>query len=201
MPESTMPLDSGAEVALRVAETEAMRLAANHVGTEHVLLGVVSDVDGIAARVLHEFGIDLERIRTAIQVMASGRPVGGGWRGSRIVPGGEASPAESSTPAAADTPAWSPRANKAIALAQDEARRIEHSTLGTGHLLFGLIREGDNMATGILASYGVQRRVTADASAVPPPAAEWGAESRRLSADYLGAIHDRVLAVLSESSS
>ena len=200
MPDSTVPFDAGAEAALRLAETEAQRLAMAYVGTEHVLLGVASDVDGVGAHVLREFGIDFERIRNALQLIASARPIGGGWRATaRIIPSAQASPSESSTSTARDKPTWSLRANKAIGLARDDARRLNHSHIGTGHLLLGLIREGDNMATGILASHGVQRRVPAEAhSAVPP--AEWGQESRRLSVAYLDAIRNRVLAVFAQSS-
>lgn len=200
MAESSRQFDSRAQISLRVAEGEAQRLGAEHIGTEHLLLGLTRDAEGVGARVLREFGIEAERVQSVLELMAAARPVEGGWRvATRVTPVGEQpQPAPLPTPAAAK-PAWSARATKAIDLAEDEARRLNHSRIGTGHLLLGLIREGDNVATGMLASFGVQDQAKPQ---TPPDVfrhAEWRAESQRRSAAYLEAIGERVRTVLGQS--
>jgi ATP-dependent Clp protease ATP-binding subunit ClpC len=155
---SSQQFEQEAQAALRFAEEEAQRLGAEHVGTEHLLLGLMRDVEGISARVLRQFGVGNEPVLSAVELMATTRPIGGGWRAAtRVTRAGEQPQGGEITPTpAATSPTWSLRANKAIELAEDDARQLNHSHVETGHLLLGLIREADNMATGLLASLGVR---------------------------------------------
>ena len=117
---------------LTLAQEEATRLGHNYIGTEHLLLGLVREGDGVAARVLALLGADSERVRGAVE-----RLVG---RGDRMIVG---------------EIGLTPRAKKTIELAVDEARRLSHHYLGTEHLLLGLVREGEGIASEVLESLGV----------------------------------------------
>jgi len=117
---------------LSLAQEEAQRFNHNYIGTEHVLLGVVRETDGTAAKVLAGLGVELNKVRSAVEFIIG--------RGERSV-GGEIG--------------LTPRAKKVIELAVDEARRLSHNYIGTEHLLIGLMREGDGVAAGVLESLGV----------------------------------------------
>jgi hypothetical protein len=121
-----------ARKVLSLAEDEARRFNHNYIGTEHLLLGLVREGDGVAAKVLSNLGVELIKVRTAVE-----RIIG---RGDRIV----LSDIE-----------LTPRAKKVIELAVDEARRLNHDPIGTEHLLLGLVREGEGIAAGVLESLGV----------------------------------------------
>jgi ATP-dependent Clp protease ATP-binding subunit ClpA len=117
---------------LSLAQEEAQRFQHNYIGTEHLLLGLVREGDGIAAKVLSNLGVELYRVRNAVEFIIG--------RGDRIVLG---------------EIGLTPRAKKVIELAVDEARRLNHHYIGTEHLLLGLVREGSGIAAGVLESLGV----------------------------------------------
>ena len=117
---------------LSLAQEEAQRFNHNYIGTEHVLLGLVRETDGIAAKVLANLGVELNKVRSAVEFIIG--------RGERSTPG---------------EIGLTPRAKKVIELAVDEARRLNHHHIGTEHLLIGLMREGEGVAAGVLESLGV----------------------------------------------
>ena len=117
---------------LTLAQEEAQRFNHNYIGTEHILLGLVRETEGVVARVLVNLGIDLNKVRAAVEFIIG--------RGEKPVQG---------------EIGLTPRAKKVIELAVDEARRMNHSYIGTEHLLVGLLREGEGVASGVLESLGV----------------------------------------------
>ncbi len=117
---------------LILAQEEAIRLNHNYIGTEHLLLGLVKEENGVAVRVLRELGVEPEQIIRAVE-----RTVG---RGERR-PFGK--------------PSLAPRTKRVIELAVDEARLMGHHYIGTEHLLLGLVREGEGIAVSILRSLGI----------------------------------------------
>ncbi len=117
---------------LQLAQEEAQRFNHNYIGTEHILLGLVREGDGVAARVLNNLGIELHKVRSAVEFIIG--------RGDRMVMG---------------EIGLTPRAKRVIELAVDEARRLNHKFIGTEHLLLGLVREGEGIAAGVLESLGV----------------------------------------------
>src|SRR5256712_360456 len=117
---------------LSLAQEEAQRFQHNYIGTEHLLLGLVREGEGVAAKVLSNLGVELYRVRNSVEFIIG--------RGDRIVLG---------------EIGLTPRAKKVIELAVDEARRLNHHYIGTEHLLLGLIREGEGIAAGVLESLGV----------------------------------------------
>ncbi len=118
--------------ALTYAQEEAQRFNHNYIGTEHILLGLVRESEGVAAKVLTNLDVDLNKVRSAVEFII-GR---GGKTGSAEV-------------------GLTPRAKRVIELAVDEARRLNHSYVGTEHLLLGLLREEGGVAGGVLESLGV----------------------------------------------
>src|SRR5437588_6095776 len=116
-----------------LAQEEAQRFNHNYIGTEHLLLGLVREGDGIAARVLANLGVQLPKIRSAVEFIVG--------RGDGLTVG---------------DPGLTPRAKKVIELAMDEARRLNNHYIGPEHLLLGLVREGGGIGVGILASLGVR---------------------------------------------
>ena len=121
-----------ARKVLSLAQEEAQRFNHNYIGTEHLLLGLVREGDGVAAKVLSNLGVELNKVRSAVEFIIG--------RGDRIVLG---------------EIGLTPRAKKVIELAVDEARRLNHHYIGTEHLLLGLVREGEGIAAGVLESLGV----------------------------------------------
>ena len=117
---------------LSLAQEEAQRFNHNYIGTEHILLGLVRETEGVAARVLANLGVDLNQVRSAVEFIIG--------RGER--------PAQGEI-------GLTPRAKKVVELAVDEARRMNHTYIGTEHLLIGLLREGEGVAAGVLESLGV----------------------------------------------
>src|SRR5436853_3621907 len=115
-----------------LAQEEAQRFNHNYIGTEHLLLGLVREGDGIAARVLANLGVQLPKVRSAVEFIIG--------RGDGLVVG---------------DPGLTPRAKKVIELAMDEARRLNNHYIGTEHLLLGLVREGEGIAAGVRESLGV----------------------------------------------
>jgi ATP-dependent Clp protease ATP-binding subunit ClpC len=121
-----------ARQVLALAHEEAQRFNHNYIGTEHLLLGLVREGEGVAAKVLGNLGVDVAKVRNAVEFI-----IGRGDRG----PVGEIG--------------LTPRARRVIELATDEARRLGHRYIGTEHLLLGLVREGEGIAAGVLQSLGV----------------------------------------------
>ena len=117
---------------LSLAQEEAQRLNHNYIGTEHLLLGLIREENGVAVRVLRELGVDPRQIRERVE-----RTVGRGQRASY----GKLS--------------LTPRTKRVIELAVDEARRLGHHYIGTEHLLLGLVREGEGVAVDVLKGLGV----------------------------------------------
>ncbi|HET8629910.1 MAG TPA: ATP-dependent Clp protease ATP-binding subunit [Thermomicrobiales bacterium] len=117
---------------LTLAQEEAQRFNHNYIGTEHLLLGLVREGDGVAARVLNNLGVQLPKVRSAVEFIIG--------RGESMIMG---------------EIGLTPRAKKVIELAVDEARRLNHHYIGTEHLLLGLVREGEGIAAGVLESLGV----------------------------------------------
>ena len=117
---------------LSLAQEEAQRFNHNYIGTEHILLGLVRETEGVAARVLANLGVDLNKVRSAVEFIIG--------RGER--------PAQGEI-------GLTPRAKKVVELAVDEARRMNHTYIGTEHLLIGLLREGEGVAAGVLESLAV----------------------------------------------
>ncbi len=121
-----------ARKVLTLAQEEAQRFNHNYIGTEHLLLGLVREGDGVAARVLSNMGVQLPKVRSAVEFIIG--------RGESMILGDIG---------------LTPRAKKVIELAVDEARRLNHHYIGTEHLLLGLVREGEGIAAGVLESLGV----------------------------------------------
>ena len=117
---------------LSLAQEEAQRFNHNYIGTEHILLGLVRETEGVAARVLSSLAVDLSKVRSAVEFIIG--------RGEK--------PAQGEI-------GLTPRAKKVVELAVDEARRMNHTYIGTEHLLIGLMREGEGVAAGVLESLGV----------------------------------------------
>ena len=156
---------------LSLAQEEAIRFNHNYIGTEHILLGLVRENEGVAARVLANMNVDLQKVRSAVEFIIG--------RGERPVSG--------------ENIGLTPRAKKVIELAVDEARRMNHHYIGTEHLLVGLMREGEGVAAGVLESLGVSlEKARAEAQRIlsqnPPTGSHSGSRSstRTPTLDQLG---------------
>ena len=117
---------------LTLAQEEARHLNHSYIGTEHILLGLVREEEGVATKVLVNLGVSLNKVRSAVEFI-----IGHGEKSSS----GEIG--------------LTPRAKKVIELAIDEARHLGHNYIGTEHLLLGLLREGEGVAAGVLDSLGI----------------------------------------------
>lgn len=117
---------------LRLAQEEAQRLNHNYMGTEHVLLGLVREGEGVGAQVLRELGVELEAVRSKVELIIG--------RGQHHITG--------------EVP-LTPRAKKVLGLAVEEAVRFNHQFVGTEHVLLGLIREGEGVGARVLRELGV----------------------------------------------
>ena len=122
-----------ARKVLTLSQEEAQHFQHNYIGTEHLLLGLVHEGEGVAAKVLTNLGVQLSDVRKAIEFIIG--------RGERIITG---------------EIGLTPRAKKVIELAVDEARMLNHHYIGTEHILLGLVREGGGIAAGVLESMGVK---------------------------------------------
>ena len=147
MPDRFDKFTERARRVLTLAQEEAQRFNHNYIGTEHLLLGLVREGDGVAAKVLSNLGVDLNKVRSAVEfIIGRGDRSGTGEIG------------------------LTPRAKKVIELAVDEARRLNHSYIGTEHLLLGLVREGEGVAAGVLESLGVNlERVRGETTRILAP--------------------------------
>jgi len=144
MPRAFMDrFDEPARRALALAREEAHGLNHNYIGTEHLLLGLLRESDGVAARVLRRLWIELDKTRAAVTYIASkGTPAA-----VRAVPPVDAEPG------------YMPRVRKVLALAVDEAQHLGHDYVGTEHLLLALAREGERIAARLLQTYGALGKV------------------------------------------
>jgi len=144
MPDRFDKFSERARRVLTLAQEEAQRFNHNYIGTEHLLLGLVREGEGVAAKVLANLGVELNKVRSAVEFIIG--------RGDRAVLG---------------EIGLTPRAKKVIELAVDEARRLNHGYIGTEHLLLGLVREGEGIAAGVLESLGVNlERVRAETTRI-----------------------------------
>ena len=117
---------------IMLAQEEARRLGHNFVGTEQVLLGLIGEGTGVAAKTLKSMGVTIKDAREQVEKIIG--------RGSGFV--------------AVEIP-FTPRAKKVLELSWDEARQLGHNYIGTEHLLLGLIREGEGIGTKVLENLGV----------------------------------------------
>ena len=122
-----------AQQVLALARKEADRFHHNYVGTEHILLGLIKLGQGVAVSVLQKMGLDLETVRGAVE-----KQVGTGQ--------------ETKTPGSIP---YTPRVKKVLALAGKEAKTLNHSYVGTEHILLGLLREGEGVAARVLTSLDI----------------------------------------------
>jgi len=116
-----------------LAKEEAKRFNHDYIGTEHILLGLIKEGESVAAAVLQNLGLSLDTIRLEVEKLVQFGP-------ATIVSG--------------DIP-FTPKAKKVIELAMDEARRLGHNYIGTEHLLLGLIKEGEGVASHVLMNVGL----------------------------------------------
>ncbi|MDD5236863.1 MAG: ATP-dependent Clp protease ATP-binding subunit [Candidatus Omnitrophica bacterium] len=116
-----------------LAKEEARRFNHDYIGTEHILLGLIREGEGVAAAVLQKMGMSLENIRLEVEKLVQPGPT------TQII---------------GDIP-FTPRAKKALELAAEEARSLGHNYIGTEHLLLGLIREGEGVASQVLLNLGL----------------------------------------------
>ena len=122
-----------AQQVLALARKEADRFHHNYVGTEHILLGLIKLGQGVAVSVLQKMGLDLETVRAAVEKQVGSGPEG---KASGSIP-------------------YTPRVKKVLALAGKEAKALNHSYVGTEHILLGLLREGEGVAARVLKSLDV----------------------------------------------
>lgn len=121
-----------AKKVISLAQEEARRLGHTYIGTEHLLLGLIREGDGVAAKVLQELGVDLAQSRAAVEHII-------GHKDQKVTgPIG-----------------MTPRAKKVIELAVDESKRLGHHFVGTEHLLLGIVREGEGIGAGVLEASGL----------------------------------------------
>ncbi len=119
-----------------LAREEAARLHHDYIGTEHLLLGIIREGEGLAATILSNLGLDLDVVRRTIENMV---------------------PASSGSVTIGEIP-FTPRAKHVLELSVDEAKLLGHNYVGTEHLLLGLIREGEGIAARVLVEFGADKR-------------------------------------------
>ena len=127
----------GARKVLARAQIEAQRLGHNFIDTEHILLGIVAEETGVAAKVLINLGIPLKKVQAAVEFVVG--------KGDRQTTGDIS---------------LAPRAKKVIELAVDEARHFNSNYIGTEHLLLGLLRGKDGVASNVMDSLGITMEKT-----------------------------------------
>jgi ATP-dependent Clp protease ATP-binding subunit ClpC len=117
---------------LTFAQEEAQHFNHSYIGTEHILLGLVREDEGVAAKVLLNLGVGLSKVRSAVEFIIE----------------------RNEKPSTGDI-GLTPRAKRVIELAIDEARSLGHNYIGTEHLLLGLLREGEGIAASVLDSFSI----------------------------------------------
>jgi len=131
-PYAGYPFTEQAHRILEGAHEETLRFSHNYIGTEHLLLGMVRDGEGVAGVVLQNLGVELTRVRQAVEFIIG--------RGDRVVLG---------------EIGLTPRSKKILKLASEEAQRMNNAYIGTEHLLLGMVEEGEGIAAGVLNSLGI----------------------------------------------
>ena len=121
-----------AQRVIGLAQEEARQLGHNVVGTEHILLGLIAEGEGVAARALQGAGVSLEKVRREVE---------------RVIGRGDAVPSAQI--------GFTPRAKRVLELSFGEARQLGHTYIGTEHILLGLVREGEGVAAQVLRNLGV----------------------------------------------
>ncbi|HVO43105.1 MAG TPA: Clp protease N-terminal domain-containing protein, partial [Aggregatilineales bacterium] len=162
MPNKMERFSQRARRVLSLAQEEAERLQHSYIGTEHLLLGLIREDGGVAARVLRELGVEQRRVEDLVERMTRA----GGRTANRQLD-------------------LSPGAKKILVLAVDEARRMGHHYIGTEHLLLGLVRQTDGVAIDVLKRLNVSpeevrrqvRRLLTESLVKPPSVAEVTEES------------------------
>ena len=161
-----------AKHVVRAARDEATRLGSEYVRTEHILLGLCSETEGIAARALENLGVDIEALAMEIE--------------QQVQPG-------TSSVSGEDIP-FTPRAKKVLELAVEEARRFNHSYIGTEHILLGLLKEGEGIAAKVLQDMKIDLgriqaeviRLLGDQGRTPTQEAQTGKKSQTPALDAFG---------------
>src|SRR5690625_2485525 len=120
-----------AQKVLALSQEEAVRLQHANIGTEHILLGLIREGNGIAAKALQALELEADKIQEEVEKL-----IGVGEQPTKSIH-------------------YTPRAKKVVELSQDEARKLGHSYVGTEHILLGLIREGEGVAARVLNNLGV----------------------------------------------
>jgi len=150
-----------AQQVLALARKEADRFNHNYVGTEHLLLGLIKLGQGVAVNVLQKMGLDLETVRMEVEKQVGSGP---------------------ETKMVGNIP-YTPRVKKVLALAGKEAKALNHSYVGTEHILLGLLREGEGVAARVLKSLEVDIERNAernskelDPNFTPPESEQEGGE-------------------------
>ncbi len=126
------PFTERARRSIVLAQEEAQRLGNNYIGTEHLLLGIISEGESVAAKVLENLGVNLQKVRGEVEAIVG--------KGSQTTQ---------------HEMVFTPRAKRVIELAFEEARALAHNYIGTEHLLLGLVREGEGVAARVLSNLGV----------------------------------------------
>jgi excisionase family DNA binding protein len=135
LPDTFERLTKRGEAALALAQDEARSLNHNYIGTEHLLLGVLREGEGVGAKLLNEAGCDLPRMHQAVRDLVGRSPLSENVRGEICL---------------------TPRLKKVLQLATEEARRLDHSHVGTEHLVLGLLAEGEGVAGRLLKDVGME---------------------------------------------
>jgi ATP-dependent Clp protease ATP-binding subunit ClpC len=126
------PFTERARRSIVLAQEEAQRLGNNYIGTEHLLLGIISEGESVAAKVLENLDVNLQKVRSEVEAIVG--------KGSQTTQ---------------QEMVFTPRAKRVIELAFEEARALAHNYIGTEHLLLGLVREGEGVAARVLSNLGV----------------------------------------------
>ncbi len=122
-----------AQKVIVLSQEEARRLGHNVVGTEHILLGLIAEGEGVAAKALQGLGVSIDKVRTEVE---------------KVIGRGQS--------ATTDQIGFTPRSKRVLELAFDEARQFGHTHIGTEHILLGLIREGEGIAAQVLKNLGAE---------------------------------------------
>ena len=159
-----------ARKVILLAKEEAKRFNHDYIGTEHILLGLIREGEGVAAAVLQKLGLSPEKIRLEVEKLVQSGP---------------------STMVSGDIP-FTPKAKKVIELAMEEARSLGHNYIGTEHLLLGLIREGEGVASQVLMNLGLDLNrvrnevITLLGSSSPAPTGGSGSRTKTPALDAFG---------------
>jgi excisionase family DNA binding protein len=136
---------------MALAVDEARRLEHNYIGTEHMLLGLVSEGEGVAARVLSSFGVELDKTRNEIvSILKHGQE-----RSNPVLSKIKSAMLQGEIVLAGRQAVLTLRAKKVIELAADESKSLRHHYIDTEHLLLGIIREGEGLAVDVLKHLGI----------------------------------------------